>query len=103
MLLHRVDGQEELLGDLFVRGRAGERAPLVRTAERRQHAALRGRKVHRARGVARYRRPGLLVDRGGAEGHRGGAEAEGVAIVQATAAAQALAVDERPVAREAIV
>ena len=42
--LHGVDRQEELIGDLLIGGRAGERgALLVGAAERHQNAALGGR------------------------------------------------------------
>ena len=104
MGLHGIDGEEQLLRDLVVGGRAGERASvLVGTTQRDQHAALGGRELHGGRDVARHLGPRLLVDPRGAEGHRGGAEAQGVAVDQAAPAVQALAVDERAVAGQPVV
>ena len=53
---HRVDRQEELLGDLLVVAAGRRPRSLVRAAERREHPALGGGELDVDRGLARRRR-----------------------------------------------
>ena len=113
--LDLADRQHELLGDLLVAGREGERgAILVRTAQRDQYAALGRGQAHRARRrrrivVRRARRRSALFGCGrsslsrGAIGHGGSPESHDVPVGQAMSAADALLVDIGAVARDSVV
>src|SRR5204862_8167575 len=93
--LDRVDGEEDLAGDLAVGGRRGELPMLVGPHERDEDLALRrGELRRRARG-SRRDGGGPRVGRvGDAEGERGLADADDVAVAEPPARLDAPAVDE---------
>src|SRR5215217_3542016 len=100
--LDRLDAEHEVVGDLAVRRRGDVRARLaVGPAQGDEHAAL-GLGQDRPRDAAPDYR-GLDALAGRAEGDLRPAEAHDVAVLQAVATDEPLAVDERPVARKAVV
>src|SRR5205823_12810141 len=87
----------------LIAGRTGESAsPFVRTAQRRQDAALGGRQPNRSRLRRPLRERGLLAP-GLAELDRRVPESEDVAVSHAAAPGDALLVDERAVAAQPVV
>ena len=101
--LHRVDAEEQLGGDLLVRRRRRELVVLVRARERDEHLALGRRQVGEHR-----RSPATCVGHrvlglGAAVGDHGLPDAQRRRRRAAGAARDARAVDERAVAREAVV
>ena len=95
----RVDGDHELIGDRAVR--RGHAAVGQRPAQRLEHAELRGRDGGHVQRAGDGRRRGSGTGRDEAielEPH-----GDHVAAVEAAAGRDALAVDERPVAREPLV
>src|SRR4051794_38523745 len=102
--LHARHAERDLVGDLLVGGRRGERAAVaVRTAEGDEHRALRRGEGFRDGDVGGgTRRPrGALA--GGAEEQLGRTDAHAVAVVQRLLPMQALAVEERAVRRQSVV
>ena len=103
--LDGLDAEKELVGDLLVRGRRRvRRAVLERATERDEHLALGLGQVggdEHVVGDHRALRGGGLAGR--AVQHDGAPEAQHVAVAQAPAPVDALAVDERAVARQAVV
>jgi hypothetical protein len=102
--LDRVDAEEDLVGDRLVR--RGHRIRIVasvRAAQRNEHPPLSVREVSATRRRARPRGCLAAVEAGLAERDGSRADHDHVAVLQAVTAAQPVAVDVRPVARQPIV
>src|SRR4051794_33489638 len=93
--LDRVDGQEHLAGDLAVGRGRGKLSVLVGPYQRDEDLALRRRQLRRGARAARRDRGRARVRRiRDTEGERRLADAQDVAVAQAPARLDALAVDE---------
>src|SRR5918999_5807734 len=101
--LDGVDAERDLLGDLLVRQRGGERGVADRAAERDEDLLLRGGEVNGRRAGGHADGGASARGRRRAVDHGRLAEDEPVAVAQHTASDDPLAVDERAVARDPVV
>ena len=104
MALDRVDAQEQLVGDLLVGRRCRiERSVLVRSAQRGEHRALRGRQTCRGGQRLANERVGFVLLRRCAEGQHRTADPDLIAVMQLDPTRHPPTVDERAVTGQSVV